>query len=70
MILDGKNILICISGGIAAYKINFLIRDLIKKGAEVQILTTPSAENFVSKLTLSTLSKNPVFSDFYSERLF
>ena len=67
MILDGKNILICISGGIAAYKINFLIRDLIKKGAEVQILTTPSAENFVSKLTLSTLSKNPVFSDFYSE---
>ena len=67
MILDGKNILICISGGIAAYKINFLIRDLIKKGAEVQILTTPSTENFVSKLTLSTLSKNPVFSDFYSE---
>jgi phosphopantothenoylcysteine decarboxylase/phosphopantothenate--cysteine ligase len=67
MILDGKNILICISGGIAAYKINFLIRDLIKKGAEVQILTTPSAENFVSKLTLSTLSKNPVFSEFYSE---
>jgi phosphopantothenoylcysteine decarboxylase/phosphopantothenate--cysteine ligase len=67
MILDGKNILICISGGIAAYKINFLIRDLIKKGAEVQILTTPSSENFVSKLTLSTLSKNPVFSDFYSE---
>ncbi len=67
MTLQGKKILICISGGIAAYKINLLIRDLIKKGAKVQVLMTPSAENFVSKLTLSTLSKNPVFSDFYSE---
>ena len=67
MTLDGKKILLCISGGIAAYKINFLIRNLIKKGAEVQVLMTPASENFVSKLTLSTLSKNPVFSDFYSE---
>ncbi|MCQ4035720.1 bifunctional phosphopantothenoylcysteine decarboxylase/phosphopantothenate--cysteine ligase CoaBC [Kaistella montana] len=66
MILEGKKILIAITGGIAAYKINYLIRDLIKKGAEVQVLMTPSAENFVSKLTLSTLSKKPVFSDFYS----
>lgn len=67
MAIQGKKILICITGGIAAYKINYLIRDLIKKGAEVQVLMTPSADNFVSKLTLSTLSKNPVFSDFYSE---
>lgn len=67
MILDGKKILICISGGIAAYKTNFLIRNLIKKGADIQVLMTPSAENFVSKLTISTLSKKPVFSDFYSE---
>lgn len=67
MNIQGKKILICISGGIAAYKINYLIRNLIKKGAEVQILTTPSAEHFVSKLTLSTLSKKPVFSEFYSE---
>ena len=67
MTLQGKNILICVSGGIAAYKITFLVRDFIKKGAEVQVLMTPSAENFVSKLTLSTLSKKPVFSDFYSE---
>ena len=67
MTLQGKNILICVSGGIAAYKISFLVRDFIKKGAEVQVLMTPSAENFVSKLTLSTLSKKPVFSDFYSE---
>ncbi|MCP2037375.1 bifunctional phosphopantothenoylcysteine decarboxylase/phosphopantothenate--cysteine ligase CoaBC [Chryseobacterium sp. HSC-36S06] len=67
MAIQGKKILICITGGIAAYKINYLIRDLIKKGSEVQVLMTPSADNFVSKLTLSTLSKNPVFSDFYSE---
>ncbi len=67
MKLQGKNILICISGGIAAYKINYLIRDFIKKGADVQVLMTESAEQFVSKLTLSTLSKNPVYSSFYSE---
>ncbi len=67
MNIQGKKILICISGGIAAYKINYLIRNLIKKGSEVQILMTPSAEHFVSKLTLSTLSKKPVFSEFYSE---
>ena len=67
MAIQGKKILICVTGGIAAYKINHLIRNLIKKGAEVQVLMTPSAENFVSKLTLSTLSKNPVYSDFYSE---
>ena len=67
MKLHGKRILICISGGIAAYKINYLIRDFIKKGAEVQVLMTSSAEQFVSKLTLSTLSKNPVYSDFYSD---
>lgn len=67
MNIQGKNILICISGGIAAYKINYLVRNLIKQGAEIQIIMTPSAENFVSKLTLSTLSKKPVYSEFYSE---
>ncbi|ACU06543.1 Phosphopantothenoylcysteine decarboxylase [Flavobacteriaceae bacterium 3519-10] len=67
MAIQGKKILICVSGGIAAYKINFLIRELIKKNCEVQVLMTPAAENFVSKLTLSTLSKNPVYSDFYSD---
>lgn len=67
MSLEGKRILISVSGGIAAYKINFLVRMLIKRGAEVQVLLTPAAENFVSKLTLSTLSKKPVFSEFYSE---
>ena len=67
MNLIGKHILLGVSGGIAAYKINFLVRMLIKKGAEVQVLLTPDAENFVSKLTLSTLSKKPVYSEFYSE---
>lgn len=67
MTLKGKKILLAISGGIAAYKMNYLVRDFIKKGAEVKVILTPSAENFVSKVTLSTLSKNPVFSDFYDE---
>ena len=67
MALKGKKILLAISGGIAAYKMNYLVRDFIKNGADVKVILTPSAENFVSKVTLSTLSKNPVFSDFYDE---
>ncbi len=67
MSLSGKKILIAVSGGIAAYKIHFLIRDLIKKGAEVQAIMTPDAEHFVTKLSISTLSKKPVYSDFYSD---
>lgn len=64
---SGKKILIAISGGIAAYKIHFLIRDFVKKGAEVQVIMTPDAEKFVTKLSISTLSKNPVYSDFYGD---
>jgi len=67
MSLSGKKILIAISGGIAAYKIHFLIRDFVKKGAEIQVIMTPDAEHFVTKLSISTLSKNPVYSDFYSD---
>lgn len=67
MTIAGKKILIAISGGIAAYKIHFLIRDLIKKGADVQVIMTPDAEHFVTKLSIATLSKKPVFSDFYGE---
>lgn len=67
MSLSGKKILIAISGGIAAYKIHFLIRDFVKKGAEVQVIMTPDAENFVTKLSISTLSKKPVYSDFYGD---
>ena len=65
--LSGKKILIAISGGIAAYKIHFLIRDFVKKGADIQVIMTPDAENFVTKLSISTLSKNPVYSDFYGD---
>ncbi|WP_029298196.1 bifunctional phosphopantothenoylcysteine decarboxylase/phosphopantothenate--cysteine ligase CoaBC [Chryseobacterium hispalense] len=67
MSLSGKKILIAVSGGIAAYKVHFLIRDFIKKGAEVQAIMTPDAEHFVTKLSISTLSKKPVYSDFYSD---
>ncbi|UZT96183.1 bifunctional phosphopantothenoylcysteine decarboxylase/phosphopantothenate--cysteine ligase CoaBC [Chryseobacterium fluminis] len=67
MSLSGKKILIAVSGGIAAYKIHFLIRDFVKKNAEVQVIMTPDAENFVTKLSLATLSKKPVYSDFYGD---
>ena len=66
-ILNGKNILLGISGGIAAYKSAFLIRLLIKKGANVQVLMTPNSKDFVTPLTLSTLSKRPVLSDFFNK---
>ena len=67
MSLQGKKIILGITGGIAAYKMNYLVRDLIKSGAEVKIVLTRSAEQFVSPLTLSTLSKNKVFTDFYDD---
>jgi len=67
MSVSGKKILITVSGGIAAYKIHFLIREFVKKGAEVQVIMTPDAEQFVTKLSLSTLSKKPVYSDFYGD---
>lgn len=65
--LQGKKILIGITGGIAAYKINHLVREFVKNGAEVQVILTPSAKDFVSPLTLSTLSKKPVYSDFSTQ---
>lgn len=65
--LSGKNILLGVSGGIAAYKTTFLVRLLIKAGANVKVILTESASSFVSPLTLATLSKNPVHSSFVSE---
>ncbi len=65
--LSGKNILLGISGGIAAYKTTFLVRLLIKAGAQVKVVMTLSASSFVTPLTLSTLSKNPVLMDFINE---
>jgi len=61
--LKGKKILIGITGSIAAYKIPFLVRLLIKAGAEVKIIVTNASKSFVSPLTLSTLSRNEVLSD-------
>lgn len=61
--LSGKKIVLCISGSIAAYKSAFLTRLLIKEGAEVRVIMTPSATTFISPLTLSTLSKHDVHSD-------
>ncbi len=64
MPLQGKKIIIGISGGIAAYKIPLLIRLLKKNGAEVRVMMTPSAHDFVTPVTLATLSQNPVATDF------
>lgn len=66
MPLAEKKILLIISGGIAAYKMNELVRSLVKKGCEVKVVLTPAAKSFVSELTLSTLSKNEVQSEFYN----
>ena len=63
-LLGGKKILLGISGGIAAYKTPLIVRELIKNGAEVRVVVTPAAKDFVTPLTLSTLSKNPVLSTF------
>ena len=65
--LSGKNILIGITGGIAAYKTAHLVREFIKVGASVKCILTPSAKNFITPLTLSTLSKNEVFSEFTTD---
>ncbi len=63
-LLSGKKILLGISGGIAAYKTPFLVRQIVQHGAEVKVVMTPSAKDFVTPLTLATLSKNPVLSTF------
>ena len=64
--LSGRKILIGITGSIAAYKIPFLIRMLKKEGAEVKVILTDPARDFVTPLTLSTLSDNPVLSEFFN----
>ena len=66
--LKGKKILVGITGSIAAYKAIYLVRLLVKAGAEVKVVITPAAKDFVSTLTLSTLSKNPVLADLFDEQ--
>ena len=63
-VLRGKKILLGITGGIAAYKTASLVRLFIKAGAEVRVVMTPAAKDFITPLTLSTLSKNEVYSSF------
>jgi phosphopantothenoylcysteine decarboxylase/phosphopantothenate--cysteine ligase len=64
--LKGKNILIGVTGGIAAYKTATIIRLLVKDGADVKVIMTNHAKEFITPLTLATLSKNPVFSEFFN----
>jgi phosphopantothenoylcysteine decarboxylase/phosphopantothenate--cysteine ligase len=66
-ILSGKNILLGVTAGIAAYKSASLVREFIKAGATVKVVMTPASKDFVTPLTLSTLSKNPVESHFYEK---
>ena len=66
-ILSGKNILLGITAGIAAYKTASLVRLFIKAGANVKIVMTPASKDFITPLTLSTLSKNPVLSSFTND---
>jgi len=67
MDLTGKKVILGITGSIAAYKAVYLLRYLIREGAEVQVLMTPSAKEFVSPLTFSALSGKPVLSDFFQD---
>lgn len=64
--LKHKKIILCVTGSIAAYKSAVLVRNLVKQGAEVKVLMTSDAHAFITPLTLSTLSKNPVLTDFES----
>lgn len=65
--VSGKNILIGITGGIAAYKTAHLVREFIKAGANVKCIQTPASKSFITPLTLSTLSQNEVFSEFTTD---
>jgi len=65
--LAGKKIIIGVSGSIAAYKTPLIVRQLVKAGAQVKVIMTPASTDFVSKLTLSTLSKNSVLVDLFDE---
>ena len=66
--LKGKHIVLGITGSIAAYKSCLIIRELIKKGAEVQVVITPAGKEFITPITLSALTHKPVVSEFFSQR--
>ncbi|MCD7899950.1 MAG: bifunctional phosphopantothenoylcysteine decarboxylase/phosphopantothenate--cysteine ligase CoaBC [Bacteroides sp.] len=66
--LNGKKIILGITGSIAAYKACYIIRGLIKKGAEVQVVITPAGKEFITPITLSALTSKPVISEFFAQR--
>lgn len=66
-VLSGKNILLGVTAGIAAYKTAHLVRLFVKTGAQVKVVMTPASKDFVTPLTLATLSKNPVYSTFFDK---
>lgn len=66
--LRGKKIVLGITGSIAAYKSCLVIREMVRRGAEVQVVITPSGKEFITPLTLSTLTRKPVISEFFSQR--
>ena len=66
--MKGKKIILGITGSIAAYKAAYIIRALVRKEAEVQVVITPAGKEFITPLTLATLSRNPVISEFFSNR--
>ena len=67
-ILNGKKIVLGITGSIAAYKACLLIRGLVRKGVEVQVVITPAGKEFITPITLSALTSKPVISDFFAQR--
>ncbi len=66
--LKGKKIILGITGSIAAYKACYIIRGLIKQGAEVQVVITPAGKEFITPITLSALTSKPVISEFFAQR--
>ena len=66
--LKGKKIILGITGSIAAYKACYIIRGLIKQGAEVQVIITPAGKEFITPITLSALTSKPVISEFFAQR--
>ena len=66
--LNGKHIVLGVTGSIAAYKAALIVRLLIKRGAEVQVVITPAGKEFITPLTLATLTRKPVISEFFSQR--
>lgn len=67
--LKGKRILLCVSGGIAVYKASALTSKLVQAGAEVKVIMTDSAREFVTPLTFQALSRNPVYTDTFDEKI-